>query len=174
MRDYATVKSSFWTGETGRKLRALGRDEQLLAIYLITCPSSNMLGLYYLPLAVIAHELGMNQEGASKALRRVRETGFCQYDEDAEQVWVVEMAAYQVGGELSSGDNRVKAIHKMLEGARKSQLFPAFIERYGKGFHWQETKPLQSPFKAPSKPGTGTGTGTGHTRRACRRRWRWG
>jgi len=50
MRDFAKVCGQFWIGETGRKLRAAGRDAQTVALYLITCPSANMLGLYYLPL----------------------------------------------------------------------------------------------------------------------------
>jgi hypothetical protein len=68
-RDFAIVKSSFWTGETGRKLRAAGGDAQRVAMYLITCGSSNMIGLYYLPLPVMCHEIGITLQGASKALR---------------------------------------------------------------------------------------------------------
>jgi hypothetical protein len=50
MRDYAKVAPTFWNGETGKKIRELGRDAQVVALYLITCPSSNWIGLYYLPL----------------------------------------------------------------------------------------------------------------------------
>src|SRR5262245_52765117 len=105
MRDFGKVAPTFWTGRTGRLLRDLGRDEQLLALFLITGPAANMIGLYHLPLAVIAHYLRWTSEGASKALQRVQEVGFCQYDTESEQVWIPEMAAHQIGEPLSANDN---------------------------------------------------------------------
>ena len=73
MREYAKVAPAFWTGETGRHLRG-DANAQRVAFYLMTCPSANMIGLYYLPLPVLAHEIGISLqgifEGPSKALRR--------------------------------------------------------------------------------------------------------
>ena len=67
MRDYAKVSPRFWTGETGRFLREAGADVQRLAFYLLTCPSSNAIGLYYCPMATIAHELGAPIERVRRA-----------------------------------------------------------------------------------------------------------
>ncbi|ENO4828451.1 DNA-binding protein, partial [Escherichia coli] len=56
MRNYATISPQFWLGETGRKLRKSGPECMVVALYMMTSPHSNMLGLYYLPVLYIAHE----------------------------------------------------------------------------------------------------------------------
>ena len=76
MRDYAKVAPQFWIGETGRELRTMGPETQVLALYLITSPHANMLGLYYLPLPLMAHETGLSAQGTLKALARLSEAGF--------------------------------------------------------------------------------------------------
>ncbi len=168
MRDYATVSPRFWCGTTGKAIRAAGRDAQLVALYLLTCPNSNMAGLYYLPLPVLCHETGIPFEGASEALRRVAEAGFATYDHSSEVVFVHEMARFQVAEELKATDNRIKGVEKLIAPYRKCRLYNEFLAKYADKFHLKSGpengelgKPLRSPFEAPSKPGTGTGTGTG-------------
>ena len=56
MRDYGKVSPQFWIGQTGKKLRAEGMEAQIVAMYLMTSPHANMLGLYYCPAMFIAHE----------------------------------------------------------------------------------------------------------------------
>lgn len=90
MRDYAKVGPKFWIGATGKKLRAAGPEAQIVALYLMTSPHANMLGLYYIPKMFIAHETGLGLEAASKGLQRGIEAGFCEYDEASEMVWVIE------------------------------------------------------------------------------------
>ena len=107
MRDYSKVGPKFWIGPTGKRLRSAGVEAQVVAMYLLTSPHANMLGLYYCPVMFIAHETGLSFEGASKGLRSAIEAGFCQYDEASEVVWVMEMAVYQVGERLEAKDNRV-------------------------------------------------------------------
>ncbi|EAA8947744.1 hypothetical protein B6440_24925, partial [Salmonella enterica] len=79
MRDYATVSPQFWLGETGRKLRKEGAEVQVVAFYLMTSPHANMLGLYYLPILYLAHETGLDMEGAWKGLQRAISVDFCSY-----------------------------------------------------------------------------------------------
>ena len=97
MRDYARVSPAFWTGDTGRALRKAGTDAQLMALYVLTCPSANMIGLYYLPLPTIAFETGMSIKGASKALERLSCAGFAYFDFSDSLIWVPQMARYQIG-----------------------------------------------------------------------------
>jgi len=163
MREYGTVSPKFWTGETGKELRA-DHAAQVLALYLMTSPHSNMLGIYYCPVMYMAHETGLGMEGASKALARLIEVGFCRFDEASETVFVARMAAHQIGESLSPGDKRVLGIQKEVAKMADSPLKTAFIDTYAEAFHLtpskpKKTKPLASPLKAPSKPGTGTGTG---------------
>ena len=152
MRDFAKVCGRFWNGETGRKLRAAGRDAQTVALYLITCPSSNMLGLYYLPLPTLCHEIGITKEGTSKALRRVSEVCFAFYDEASEHVWVPEMAKWQLGTSLDPKDKRVTGIKRKLETLRKSPFFNKFLNKYREAFHLEGVSPEPSPSEAPSMP----------------------
>lgn len=148
MRDYSKVAPTFWTGETGRILREHGRDAQLVAIYLITCPSANMVGIFDLPIPLICHHLGMTREGALKALRRASEGGFVRLDSPSEGVFVPMMAFHQIGEKLSPSDNRHKALVKELAKLRKSVFIHDFYRIYEKPYHL----PPLSPLEAPSKP----------------------
>jgi hypothetical protein len=165
MRDYAKVAPQFWTGRTGRQLRQLGPEAQLLALYLVTCPSANMLGLYYLPLPTLCHETGSPMEGACKALRSLDGIGFAHYDSEAEQVWVPEMARFQLGDALKAGDKRIAGVARELSTLTSSVFYAHFVSRYNKpfrlGLEALEPKPLPSPFQAPPKPGAGTRERTG-------------
>jgi len=107
-----------------------------------------MLGMYYLPIPVIAHEVGISPEGALKALRSLFEAGFARYDEASEHVFVFRMAYYQVGGALKAQDNRVISIKKQLEALRKIPFFNQFLDRYRQAFHLQDI----SPSEGPSEP----------------------
>src|SRR4051812_9077273 len=75
---YSKITSRFWTGDTGRALRG-DLAAQVVASYLITCAHANMLGFYALPVAYISTDTGIPIEGASKALQRLCDEGFCKY-----------------------------------------------------------------------------------------------
>lgn len=57
MRDYSKVNGQFWTGKTGKALRG-DAQAQLVALYLVTSPHSNMIGVFHCPVLYIAHETG--------------------------------------------------------------------------------------------------------------------
>jgi hypothetical protein len=155
MRDYARVAPQFWTGTTGKVLREAGREVQVVALYLITCPSANMIGLYYLPLPTLCHEVGIPLQGARKALRRASEGGFAYYDEAAEHIWVPEMARFQLGEQLKPGDNRIQAVIRELLAAKSSRFAQEFYDKYRERFHLPDLpklKPLRSPWEGPSEP----------------------
>lgn len=155
MRDYSKVSPRFWTGETGRQIRTLGRDAQVIAFYVFTSPSANMLGLYYLALPTLCHETGSSLEGARKALRSLSEVGFAHYDEGSEHIFVPNMAREQIGERLKAKDNRHVAVLKELEQLRKIPFFNDFLDKYREAFELhcvEPSKPLRSPFEVPSKP----------------------
>lgn len=152
MRDYSAVVPTFWTGKTGREIRALGPECQVVALYLLTSPHSNMIGLYYLPKLFISHETGLTIEGASKALRSLSEVHFCTYDDDSETVFVHEMARYQIGAELVASDKRVKGVENELKKFHNNPLLKAFLRRYAEVYHLDFDDEEPSPIEAPSKP----------------------
>ena len=81
-REFAKVGPKFWQGRTGKALRKKGPKALVMALYLMTSPHSNMLGLYSQPLLYAAHETGLGPEGASEGLQACIECGFCAYDEE--------------------------------------------------------------------------------------------
>lgn len=154
MREFARVLPSFWTGETGRRLRALGVEAQLMGLYLITCPHADAFGLFRLPLPYVAHDTGLSIEGASKALRSLSEAGFADYEEASESVWVPEMARVQIGESLKPTDKRHAWVATELEKRRKHPFFGRFIERYRQPYALKTEGPsegLAGPSDAKSK-----------------------
>jgi len=145
MREYAKVAPTFWTGETGRRIRGAGPQAQLVALYLITSPHANMLGLYYLPLPFLCHETGLDAPEARAALERLREMDFLSHDPEGEFVWIHEMARFQIGESLKPADKRVAGVARRL-ARLDTPLAHAFAHRYREAFHL---------------PGTRSGTATG-------------
>lgn len=151
MRDYGKVSPRFWTGKTGKALRG-DADAQLLALYLMTSPHANMIGVFYCPVMSMAHETGIPLEGARKALRRLENVGFCTFDDAEEHVWVREMAAHQIGERLSSRDKQVIGVRKQFEKIPKGQIRRAFLMRYAADYHLDVPTDFDGEAEAPSKP----------------------
>ena len=150
MRNYGRVVPTFWTGTTGRAIRAAGRDAQIVALYLITGPNATMTGLYYLPLPTLCHEVGITTRAARKALQALADLGFAHYDEPTAFVWVPEMARYQIGTELKPGDKRIAAIVKSLRPFLGHPFAAEFVAKYAEAFHLP-AMPLRCPFDVPSE-----------------------
>ena len=150
MRDYSKVNGQFWTGKTGKALRG-DAQAQIVAMYLVTSPHSNMIGVYHCPILYIAHETGLPIEGASKGLQRLIEGEYCTYDEASETVFVHEMAKYQIGESLSPNDKQVKGVQKQFDNLPQGRIKQEFFVRYAKAFHLNKTsgksKPLASPLR---------------------------
>lgn len=135
MRDYAKVAPTFWTGETGKAIRRRGPEGVICALYLMSSPASNMLGLYYQPILYMAHETGLGVERASEGLRVCIEEGLCSYDEASEFVWVHEMASFQIGKGLKAADNRCVGVQRDYDSLPDNPFLAAFFDRYCSDFH---------------------------------------
>lgn len=147
MRDYGKVSPQFWTGDTGKALKKAGPEAVIVAMYLITSPHANMIGLYYLPMLYLAHETGLGNEGASKGLERAIEAGFCTYDEASEHVFVHAMARFQIGEQLDAKDKRCKGVENELAKTPKGALRLAFTKMYRVAFHLAEPPKEEAPSK---------------------------
>ncbi len=84
MRDFAKVSPQIWINERGKELKRLGIQAQFIAFYLSTNPHASMIGIYYLPIAFIAHETGVKSEDVVNTLRMLSEINVCSYDESTE------------------------------------------------------------------------------------------
>lgn len=156
MREYSKVGPKFWIGSTGKKLRAAGAEAQVVALYLMSSPHANMLGLYYIPQMFIAHETGLGLEGATKGLLSAIEAGFCEYDAASEMVWVIEMAKYQVGEALKEKDLRIKGVQNEYDSLPNNPYLSRFYDQYAASFCMTSKRgavPPEDQFsQAPSKP----------------------
>lgn len=152
MRDYAKVSAKFWIGRTGKAIKKQGSEAVIVALYLMTSPHSNMLGLFYQPEMFIAHETGLGSEGASKGLQGCIEAGFCEYDHESEMVWVFEMAHYQIGDTLELKDNRCKGVQNEYNALPENLYLARFYEKYSADFHMTLKREVEGLAQAPSKP----------------------
>lgn len=160
MRDFAKIAPTFWTGETGRKIRKKGIEARVVAMFLLTGESANAIGIYYLPIGTIAHECGIPFEGASKALQSLSEVEFAYYDHEREQVWVPEAANWQIGPTLNVGDNRNGWVWKLLSAYSKSPFSHEFWLKYREAYRLPPRSPFEGGPPPPSKPGEGEGERT--------------
>ena len=152
MRRYAKISPQLWIGDTGRKLRDAGPEALLVALYLLSNPHANMLGLYYLPTSLIAHETGLALEGASKGLRRAIEAGFAAYDESSEMVFVYEMARYQIADQLAATDKQCTGIQREYDGLPNNPFLAMFYEKYANAFHLTMRRESRRPPEGASMP----------------------
>jgi hypothetical protein len=151
MRDYGKVSPQFWIGRTGKSLRG-NAEAQVLALYLMTSPHANMIGVYHCPIAYMAHETGLSIEGASKALQSLIEADFCTFDAVDEYVFVHQFALHQIGESLLPSDKRCKGIENELAKVPKNQCWQAFRARYAVLYHLPLPTQNTSPSEAPSEP----------------------
>lgn len=152
--NYGVVKPSFWTGATGRALRQ-DVDAQVVALYLMTSPHANIIGVFRCPIGYIAAETGRPIEGASKGLLKLVEMGFCTVDPETETVWVHEMARFQIGESLKGADKRVKHVARFFADIEDFRIKWAFFAKYGAAYQLIEPsdpKPLASPIEGASMP----------------------
>ncbi|MBW9076929.1 hypothetical protein JNB84_03110 [Rhizobium pusense] len=157
MRKYASIPPRVWQAD----LKAIRGKLEAIAVHyhLTTSGHANMLGLYYLPIAYIAHEIGLPQEGASKGLIALIEANICSYDFEREIVWVHDMAADQIATQLSPKDKRVKGIADQLVMLPICPITLGFYAKYRIAFHLHEERNLVDfeltagdVDEAPSKP----------------------
>lgn len=171
-----------WVQGTIKELKG-DREAREMAFYLMTSPSSNLLGLYYLPLCTLRHELGYDDdEQVRVVMRRLISKHFLRYDEASETIWVINMCREQVGDDPKATDNRIRGVLKEIRKYKKNPFYGAFCEHYSRVFgvtFEAPREPLGSPSGAPCKgltspsegqknpgeappeSGSGTGTGTG-------------
>lgn len=151
MRDYSKAVPKMWHGKTMKALRK-HPEGLIVALYLMTSPSSNMLGLFAQPILYMAYETGLGEEGARKGLQHCIEAGYCSYDEESEFVWVHEMAGYQISKELKASDLRCKGIQKDYDSLPDNPFLGAFFERYAAAFHLTNPRGIEGASQGPCKP----------------------
>ena len=174
---FRAVHATFWTGRTGKQIRAEGPAAQAMALYAITSPHANMIGHYNLPLQYIQANTGWSDVEILATLRALEKIGFLRYDPESEWLWVCAAVKWQVGDDVKSRDKRVMGVRALYHESADSPFQRDFYNRYGSEFGLDEPaeappKPLISPSKAPCITGeteTETETETDETGRRRQR-----
>jgi hypothetical protein len=129
---YGVIFPEFWTGTTGRQLRAHGKDAQLIGLYLATNRHANMLGLYRLGLDDVRHETGLGTKAIEKGLQAAAQTGYALFDALTEFAWVRQMARFRLGlkaGEsLRDGDKRTQAVSRIYHAIEANPFLGDFYD----------------------------------------------
>jgi hypothetical protein len=165
--EYRRIVLTFWTDPEVK--RPLTRDQKLLLLYFCTSPHSNMIGLYYCPLAYASNETDIPVEEVRKHVHGPL-AKFLSYDEQTEEVFVHALAKHNLGDELTIGtdkrtgdpkpDHRIGAVKKLLEACHSTRLVRLFLQKYGERYHLEmplpdnreaPTEPLASPYPSPSE-----------------------
>jgi hypothetical protein len=149
MRHFVNIIPTIWTGESGRQLRGDG-NAWTIAFYLMTCPSSTVAGLYYVPVTTIMEETGLNFDEVTKALTKVRAAGIAEYDLQMGMVWVPEHLNYQVGEQMTQYDKRRGGINREIALHKKHPFYQKFMSKYGES-HALSPRPKPAPALPPAK-----------------------
>jgi hypothetical protein len=92
------------------------------ALYLLTCEHRTLEGLYRLPRAYMASDLGWPARKVDEALAAVAGAGFAVYDDEAEVVLIPKALKHQA----PSTENHVKGAMSQLERLPRTCLWHAF------------------------------------------------
>lgn len=184
---YGVVFPEFWTGPTGKAIRAEGKDAVILALYLMTCRYATMIGVFRLLVDDVKAETGVGMKGLVGAFETLGRLEFADYDATTQHVWVREMAKFRMHlykkSPLEAADNRVLGAQNLYDHLALNPFLEVFFDRYAKEIRLKRRrsigvlvatplqvapcKPLQGPRSQITDSGTDTGTekSTGAPRR---------
>lgn len=133
MRTYASISPLFWTRGSGKRLRG-DASAQVVALYLMTSPSTSMVGIFHMALPTLCHETGLSAEEATKGLRRCSEEQIAFWDEAEELVFVPALAKHQIGENLKPKDHKVKGVARALAPFKGHKFYDLFMDRYADAY----------------------------------------
>lgn len=151
MQRWYKLRPTFWTGDTGRALRK-SPGARIVAVYLLSCPTANVYGLYHLALPTVALETGLPLKAVQEAFRELDRIGFASYDPDSQFVWVRQMAAQQLEAPLAPKDYRTTNAQRFYALCPRNAFLGAFWDLYHEGLRLGERRDVQvRPREAPSE-----------------------
>ena len=168
-RSYAKIFTGKWRSRSFRTLRG-NPWAIVLQDYLMSCPASEMSGVFYMPKYLIEGELGIPHDELENAIKILEEADFCRFYDD-EYVFVFNMARYQIADALSPDDNRWKSLMRDIE-EMPDNIRREFIIRYNEDFNLgyqiirkaaEQTAPVQTSPQTESNQEEGKPLTTCHS-----------
>ena len=151
MRDYGKVHSTFWTSET---ILCLSEDGKLLALYLLTGPHTDLIGVFRLPDGYVAADLKWSVERVSKGFDELFQNGFATRENSTG--WGI-IHRYLKFNPLEN-PNQVKSAIKIFEQISSSSIVKSLAANYLSEFkpefkkQTDETQGLLNRFETLLKP----------------------
>ena len=137
-RDYGKVLTGMWTGERTAAFAGLSPPAKLVALYLISAPHANMLGLYRLPLAYVAADTGLTSTETQDAMNELSEAELVSYSADRQFIWVRYFIPTQVLGDdgcLNPLDNKSVHAQRVFESLAGAPFRNDLLEAYGQALN---------------------------------------
>jgi hypothetical protein len=120
---FCKIKPSFWHI---KKTIHMDSRSKLLAIYLMTSPSFQMVGIYHIPKVTMQAHTGLSADEIDQCIDFLETIDFMRYDSDQQVVWVVDMAATQVAD--NPNPKQLKGVRNEL--ARLWEEESPFVEEW--------------------------------------------
>ena len=134
MRNFAQIRCRQW------EVAGKSRLSRMLAIYLLSCPSSNMIGLFRIKMVVMMDDLFATREEVVAAFKEL--DGWAEHDQAEDIVFIKNAVELNFSRMPNPKDKRVRAIPKLIPDSN-SPLVAKFLEI---------NKDLVSPSEGASKP----------------------
>jgi hypothetical protein len=131
-RKFAKIKPGIWNSA---KFKSLSSDGKLLGMYLMTNSHFQMVGIYQICKHYMSKDTGLTRDQIETTLSELIEKKFCDFNEESEVVWVIDMALSQVADnpnikQRAGVQNELVRIHIDYE----YPFVKEFLELYGEKF----------------------------------------
>lgn len=135
---YANIKDTIFTGTTGRELRRHPAEVREVQFWLVAGPGRDPFGIFIFEPEMVAPRLGRPTKKIRESLQVLLDLGFCQWDEQTQYVWVVEMAHHQFLTPLKATDFRCATAQKWYRDLPRNPWLGPWFDRYVDDFHLQK------------------------------------
>lgn len=131
-RTYAPVPPDIWYEKEYRAFQGASSDAKTLWLYLLTCPSSNIVGVFRATAESVQADLrSMSTKDLRSAIQELCENGLIVWDEEERYFYVrhaFPMNNVTTNGRLNA--NQLKHAERVLSGLPDSAAKRAFLRDY--------------------------------------------
>jgi hypothetical protein len=148
MREYGKVYTAFWQDPS---IRSMPEDARSLALYLLTCPHANSIGLFRLPDAYAADDMQWPIERVSKGFRNLSESGFIVRENGTGWLAIANFAKWNRFENRNVASGAMSIFDSSPDGLAKSRCARAILE-FGQHLTPEQMNRLETVSKGFRNP----------------------
>ena len=145
MRDYGRVHTRFWNNP---EIRGLSDDGRLLALYLLTCPHSNIIGAFLCPDLHIEDALKWPSKRVAEALAELLLTGFAKRFRDGRHIVILNYLKWNPVDSPNVAVAALKQVEQLPLDDPATSFVVRGLERYGERFG-SKLEAIRERFRKP-------------------------